>query len=94
MEVWKDELASLADELSTNYLAPRKIWHLRDHITCVWECAAFLLILLVPLVRRGWRIMGSRGRGDLSDLIRREHTEDTRIAACWRAVRRRTTDVP
>ena len=31
MEVWKDELASLADELSTNYLAPRKIWHLRGH---------------------------------------------------------------
>ena len=25
MDVWKDELVSLADELSTNYLAPRKI---------------------------------------------------------------------
>ena len=31
MDAWQDGLASLADELSTNYLAPRKIWHLCYH---------------------------------------------------------------
>jgi hypothetical protein len=31
MDAWQDGLASPADELSTNYLALRKIWHLRYH---------------------------------------------------------------
>ena len=61
MDAWEDELASLADELSTNYLAPRKIQYgmraivamlamqaLRHHV-CLGMCS-----ILVDICRYHW----------------------------------------